>query len=79
MARRVSTSAPGEGPHRKSAKGCLDGVASALNEIPIGEVRADIMLAHSAKAQAIATAAVAHALLEIGDVLRAAFQESADG
>jgi hypothetical protein len=37
------------------------------------------MLAHSAKAQAIATAAVTHTLLEIGDVLRAAFQEPTDG
>lgn len=75
----MSISATGEGPHQKSAKGCLDGVASALSEIPLGEVRTDVMLAHSAKAQAIATAAVAHALLEIGDVLRAAFQESSDG
>lgn len=75
----MSASAPGEGPHRKSAKGCLDGVASALNEIPIGEVRTDVMLAHSAKAQAIATAAVVHALLEIGDVLRASLRESTDG
>lgn len=75
----MSASDPGEGPHRKSAKGCLDGVASALNEIPLGEVRTDVMLAHSAKAQAIATAAVAHALLEIGDVLRTAFQEPSDG
>jgi hypothetical protein len=74
----MSASVPDEGAHRKSAKGCLDGVASALNEIPLGKVRTDVMLAHSAKAQAIATAAVAHALLEIGDVLRTALKEQAD-
>jgi hypothetical protein len=37
------------------------------------------MRAHSAKAQAIATAAVAHALLAIGDVLRASLREPTDG
>jgi hypothetical protein len=50
-----------------------------LNSMPTGNIGADVMMAHSTKAQVFATAAVAHALLEIGDVLRAALRESADG
>jgi hypothetical protein len=38
-----------------------------------------VLLAHSAKAQVFTNAAIVHALLEIGDVLRAAFRERADG
>ncbi|WP_328436911.1 hypothetical protein OHA71_06475 [Streptomyces sp. NBC_00444] len=47
--------------------------------MPGGNIGTDVMMAHSAKAQVFATAAVAHALLEIGDILRAASRESTDG
>lgn len=72
----MSAATPQGGFHGKQARACLDGVAAALNEAPIGEIRADVLLAHSAKAQAIA-----HALLEIGDILRAALSgtESKEG
>ena len=63
---------PQGGFHSHQARGCLNATQAALNEAPIGEIRADVLLAHSAKAQAIASAAIAHALLEIGDILRAA-------
>ena len=65
--------------HRDHARGCLDDTAKELGAIPTGRVGTDVMMAHSAKAQVVATAAVAHALLEIGDILRAAFQERTDG
>lgn len=74
----MSAATPDGGLHRDRAKGCLNDAATELNSMPIGEIRTDVMLAHSAKAQAIASAAIAHALLEIGDVLRAALRESSD-
>jgi hypothetical protein len=74
----VSTPVPGEGPHRRAAKGCLNDTAKCLDEIPIGRVNTDVMTAHAAKSQVFATAAVAHALLELGDVLRATLRGAAD-
>jgi hypothetical protein len=75
----VSGPAPQGGFHGKQARACLNATQAALNEAPIGEIRADVLLAHSAKAQAIASAAIAHALLEIGDILRATREEPTDG
>jgi len=68
-----------DGAHRERVRRCLDKTATELDAIPIGNVGTDVMMAHSAKAQAFASAAIAHALLEIGDVLRAALRESTDG
>ncbi|MBQ1122614.1 hypothetical protein [Streptomyces sp. B15] len=59
-------------PYRTIAERTLGQAAAKLNEVPSGRVRADEIAARSAHAQAIATVAVAQALLEIGDVLRAA-------
>ncbi|WP_327592462.1 hypothetical protein [Streptomyces chartreusis] len=42
-------------------------------------MKTDVLLAHSAKAQVFTNAAMVHALLEIGDVLRAALREPTDG
>lgn len=42
-----------------------------LKRVPFGHVPPDVMIAHSAKAQAIATIAVAQALLHVADVLGA--------
>ena len=80
----MSAATPPGGDHRKKARGCLDDAAVALQQIPTGEVGANVMLAHSAKAQVFATGAIAYALLEIGDVLREALkttteETSADG
>lgn len=56
--------------YRELAQHALGQAASELNAMPQGEIRTDVMMAHAAKAQAIATIAVAQALLEIGDILR---------
>jgi hypothetical protein len=72
----VSTPSPGEGPHRRAAKGCLNDTAKCIDAIPTGHVNTDVMMAHAAKAQVFATAAVVHALLDIGDILRTALREA---
>jgi hypothetical protein len=56
--------------YRELAQRSLGQAASELNAIPNGNVHTDIVMAISAKGQAIATIAVAQALLEIGDILR---------
>jgi hypothetical protein len=68
----VSAATPQGGFHSQQARACLNGAQEALNEAPAGPIDADVLAAHSAKAQVIASAAIAHALLEIGDILRAA-------
>lgn len=75
----MSAATPGAMTHRDKARGCLNDTATELGCLPNGQVGTDVMMAHSAKAQVLATAAVAHALLEIGDILRAASQEPSDG
>ena len=55
--------------YRTLAERSLDTVAAELRAIPNGQVRTDVMMAHAAQAQAIATVAVAQALLHIGDLL----------
>jgi len=78
MAGGVSAPLPGEGLHKRAARGCLNDTAKCIGEIPVGRVGTDVMAAHAAKAHVFATAAVAHALLELGDILRAALQGAAD-
>jgi hypothetical protein len=75
----MSAPTPRGGFHNEQARACLDSTAAALDEAPIGSIKADVLMAHSTKAQVFASAAIAHALLEIGDILRAALQERADG
>lgn len=75
----MSGPTPQGGFHRKQARACLDSTAAALDEAPTGEIRADVLLAHSAKAQVFASAAIAHALLEIGDILRVNSRGTSDG
>lgn len=65
-----------------SGQNALQALAAAeaeLKVMPGGNIGTDVMVAHSAKAQVFASAAIAHALLEISDVLRAALQEPTDG
>ncbi|MER7053473.1 hypothetical protein [Streptomyces sp. NPDC000351] len=57
--------------YRELAQRTLGQAAAAdLNAMPQGQVASAEITARAAKAQAIATIAVAQALLEIGDVLR---------
>lgn len=70
--------APDRGVSAQNAQRALDAAEQEVQSIPVGEIKADVLLAHSAKAQVFTNAAIVHALLEIGDVLRAAFQEAAN-
>lgn len=56
--------------YRELAERTLGQAAADLNAMPQGQVASAEIQARAAKAQAIATVAVAQALLEIGDVLR---------
>ena len=75
----MSTATPDRGVSAQNAQRALDAAEEEVRSIPVGEVRTDVLLAHSAKAQVFTNAAIVHALLEIGDVLRAAVDESGDG
>ncbi|MFI5808989.1 hypothetical protein [Streptomyces sp. NPDC051561] len=57
--------------YRTLSERSIDMAAAELNRMPVGQIRTDVLLAHAAKTQALATIAVAQALLEIGNVLRA--------
>ena len=59
--------------NRDAAEANLVDALAQLGSLPSGTVRTDEMAAKAAMAQALATMATAQALLEIGDVLRAAF------
>lgn len=72
-------SAPDRGMAGQNAQRALDVAEQEVRSIPVGEVKTDVLLAHSAKAQVFTNAAIVHALLEIGDVLRAALREPTDG
>lgn len=56
--------------YRKLAEKTVGQAAAELNDLPPGRVATDVIMAKSARAQAIAAVAMAQALLEIGDVLR---------
>lgn len=56
--------------YRELASRTLGQAADDLNAMPQGQVASAEIQARAAKAQAIATIAVAQALLEIGDILR---------
>jgi hypothetical protein len=75
----MTVPAPGRGVSAQNAQRALDAAEQEVQSIPIGEIKTDVLLAHSAKAQVFTNAAIVHALLEIGDVLRAAFRERTDG
>lgn len=60
----------GPTPYRELAGTVLGYAAQELNAIPSGATDAGQAAFHISKAQALATVAVAQALLEIGDVLR---------
>jgi hypothetical protein len=75
----VSAPRPERGVYGQGAQRALDAAEREVQAIPVGEIRADVLAAHSAKAQVFTSAAIAHALLEIGDVLREALQEPNDG
>ncbi|MFM9656824.1 hypothetical protein [Streptomyces scabiei] len=70
---------PDRGVSAQNAQRALDAAEQEVRSIPVGEIKTDVLLAHSAKAQVFTNAALVHALLEIGDVLRAAMAESGDG
>lgn len=60
----------GETPsYRTLAERALDSAAAELRAIPNGQVPTPVFAAHMAKTQALATVAVAQALLHIGDLL----------
>lgn len=75
----MSATTPDRSVSAQNAQRALDAAEQEVRSIPVGEIRADVLLAHSANAQVFTNAAIAHALLEIGDILRAAFRESSDG
>ena len=56
--------------YRELASRTLGQAAQDLNAMPQGHVSSAEIQSRAAKAQAIATVAIAQALLEIGDVLR---------
>jgi hypothetical protein len=56
--------------YREIAERTLSQAAQDLNAMPQGNVASAEITARAAKAQAIASVALAQALLEIGDVLR---------
>jgi hypothetical protein len=56
--------------YRTLAERTLDTAGKNINAMPSGNVASAEMQARAAHVQAIATIAVAQALLEIGDVLR---------
>jgi hypothetical protein len=74
----VSSATPNRGASGQNALQALSAAETELKVMPGGNIGTDVMMAHSAKAQVFATAAIVHALLEIGDVLRAAVAESGD-
>jgi hypothetical protein len=53
-----------------AARRALDAAERELQSIPTGQIRTDILAAHSAKAQVYVTAAIAHAILELVDTIR---------
>ena len=75
----MTAAPPGRGVSAQNAQRALDAAENEVRSIPVGQIEAEVLLAHSAKAQVFTNAAIVHALLEIGDVLRATFRESADG
>lgn len=75
----MSAPTPGRGLSGQNALQALAAAETELKAMPDGNIGTDVMMAHSAKAQVFASAAIAHALLEIGDVLRTAVAESGGG
>lgn len=67
------------GASAQNAQRALDAAEGEVRSIPVGQVATDVLLAHSAKAQVFTNAAIVHALLEIGDILREALKERPDG
>lgn len=66
------------GVYGQNAQRALDSAEEEIRTIPIGEVATAVLHAHSAKAQVFTSAAIAHALLEIGDVLRTALNTATE-
>lgn len=74
----MSAAVPDRGRFGQSAQRALDAAEAEIRSIPVGEIKADVLQAHSAKAQVFTSAAIAHALLEIGDVLRSALNATTE-
>lgn len=72
----MSAATPNRGVCAQNALRALGAAETELKRVPEGNVGTDVMMAHAAKAQVFTSAALVHALLEIGDILRAASQES---
>lgn len=70
---------PNRGTYGQKSQRALDAAEREIRAVPVGEVATSVLQAHAAKAQVFTTAAIAHALLEIGDILRTAFREAEDG
>lgn len=65
--------------YRTLAERTLDSAAAVLADFPERGLPSDLARARFAQAQAMATVAVAQALLEIGDVLRSLSQTPGKG
>lgn len=74
----MSAAAPGRGIYGQDAQRALAAAEAEIRTIPVGEIKADVLQAHSVKAQVFTGAAIAHALLEIGDVLRTALNATTE-
>lgn len=75
----MSAPESGRGVPAQNAQRALDAAEEEVRSIPAGQIATDVLLAHSAKAQVFTNAAIVHALLEIGDILREALKERPDG
>lgn len=75
----MSAPTPGRGVSAQNAQRALAAAEGEVRSIPVGEIHTDVLMAHSAKAQVFTNAAIAHALLEVGDVLRVLASRPEDG
>ena len=75
----MSAAASGRGSYGQNAQRALDAAEAEIRSIPVGEIKADVLQAHSVKALVFTSAAITHALLEISDVLRTALAATIEG
>lgn len=56
--------------NQKAAEQYAQSAIAELDRIPVGRVPTDVLLAHSAKASAIAGIGIVHALLDVAAAIR---------
>ncbi|AQW55264.1 hypothetical protein ACIQPP_05440 [Streptomyces violaceusniger] len=57
---------------RRNAASLARAARTEIDRIPIGHIKTDVLLAHSAKAAALAGIGIVHALLDIANAIRSA-------